>query len=367
MLTCSHPLRAYQAVSARPNEPTFLCWSLAEAEKAIGYDSRGLPRFKVVYLPCGHCVPCRLAKAREWATRCYHELLTCSSGASFLTLTYNNDNLPDDKCVSNRTHQLFMKRLRKALPGVKIRFFMCAEYGEKYCRPHYHYIIFGYDFPDKKPWKNSHTGHPMCRSALLERLWTFGYSTVQRVTYETCQYVARYVLKKAHGRDGEKWYEVNGLVPEFCRCSNRPGIGHDWLLKYYASDVRGRDRVPVLTDKGIKQFSLPRYYVKIMREQWPQDYVDYKLRQLEEMAKREALDRLEAERQGFTYEEHGVGYCHWCKFQADQALEKARNAWKGSYRHYEKDNLTQDEQHGILKADEERVHQMMLFQPEIFL
>lgn len=357
MLTCTHPLKAYKGLNVKPGRPSFLVFSIAEAERVFGFDSRQLPLFKVVYLPCGHCVPCRLSRAREWATRCYHELLT-SESASFLTLTYNEEHLPADKCVSNRAHQLFMKRLRKALPGVRIRFFMCAEYGKRGTfRPHYHYIIFGYDFPDKTPWKNSHTGYPMCRSALLERLWSFGYSTVQRVSFETCQYVARYVLKKAHGSLGAKWYAEHNRTPEFCRSSNRPGIGRDWLVRYFWSDVRIRDRVPCMTRKGVQHFSVPRYYLKIIHELWPEEYLSFKERQHALMMQREADDRAEAERQGMPYSD-------WCCFQSNLSLLKARNSWKANYRSYENSDLTPNEQVDIIKPIDE---ELRLRQPHLFI
>ena len=51
-----------------------------------------------------------------------------------------------------------MKRLRKKLHPLKIRFFHCGEYGDKTRRPHYHALIFGYSFPDRKLFKKSKSG-----------------------------------------------------------------------------------------------------------------------------------------------------------------------------------------------------------------
>jgi hypothetical protein len=42
--------------------------------------------------------------------------------------------------------------------GGKIRFFHCGEYGDKTRRPHYHALIFGYGFPDKKIFKKQKSG-----------------------------------------------------------------------------------------------------------------------------------------------------------------------------------------------------------------
>ena len=91
-----------------------------------------------------------------------------------------------------------MKKLRKALGknGKRIRFFHCGEYGESTSRPHYHAIIFGYDFPDKKKWRTTDRGDILYRSPLLETLWDKGSSEIGSVTFESAAYVARYSLKK---------------------------------------------------------------------------------------------------------------------------------------------------------------------------
>jgi len=47
----------------------------------------------------------------------------------FLTLTYNNEHLPENETLVERHHKLFMKRYRKHLKNRKIRFYHCGEYG----------------------------------------------------------------------------------------------------------------------------------------------------------------------------------------------------------------------------------------------
>ena len=42
-----------------------------------------------------------------------------------------------------------MKRLRKRA-GSDVRFYMCGEYGPENWRPHYHALLFGFDFADKR-------------------------------------------------------------------------------------------------------------------------------------------------------------------------------------------------------------------------
>ncbi|WP_445236462.1 rolling circle replication-associated protein [Escherichia sp. E4385] len=75
-------------------------------------------------------------------------------------------------------------------------FFGCGEYGSKLERPHYHAIIFGYDFPDKTLHKAGRFN--LYRSSLLERCWTFGWSVVAAFSFESAAYVARYCVKKSH-------------------------------------------------------------------------------------------------------------------------------------------------------------------------
>ena len=95
----------------------------------------------VVEIPCGRCVACRLNRAREWSLRIMNEL-AYHKDACFLTLTYDDEHLPEDKSLSKRDFQLFMKRFRKDF-GLPVRFFACGEYGKKTFRPHYHVIFFG--------------------------------------------------------------------------------------------------------------------------------------------------------------------------------------------------------------------------------
>lgn len=85
------------------------------------------------YVPCGHCVACRIAKSREWSIRLLGELGYWISSC-FLTLTYDELHVP--LSLKKRDLQLFWKRLRKAFYPRKIKYFSCGEYGDQYGRPH---------------------------------------------------------------------------------------------------------------------------------------------------------------------------------------------------------------------------------------
>ena len=77
---------------------------------------------------CGSCLGCRLDRSRMWATRIVHEasLHDDQHGNSFITLTYDDDHLPDDEGLKKSDFQRFMKRLRKAMPQ-RIRYLMCGS------------------------------------------------------------------------------------------------------------------------------------------------------------------------------------------------------------------------------------------------
>ena len=120
-----------------------------------------------VTVPCGRCTSCRLEHSRQWAVRCMHEA-QMHEGNSFITLTYAPEHLHEDYSVHKKELQKFFKRLRKNT-GIKLRYFACGEYGDENRRPHYHAIIFGYDFPDKQLYTKTRTGDLLYRSPLLEK------------------------------------------------------------------------------------------------------------------------------------------------------------------------------------------------------
>ena len=128
-------------------------------------------------VPCGKCMACRVARAREWSTRIMHEMGS-HEDAVFATLTYDNEHLPADGSISKDELQRFMKRLRKAMGGRKIRYYACGEYGETYKRPHYHACLFGLDFSEDRLLWTVRSGFNVYRSKVLEDCWPSGLCEV---------------------------------------------------------------------------------------------------------------------------------------------------------------------------------------------
>ena len=103
----------------------------------------GRPFYNYDTIPCGRCIGCRLQRRKSWADRAVQELPYHDSNL-FVTLTYNDDNIPYNKAYDDSGNiimtetlckkdlQDFWKRLRKYLEryGDKIRYFACGEYGE---------------------------------------------------------------------------------------------------------------------------------------------------------------------------------------------------------------------------------------------
>lgn len=184
---------------------------------------------------------------------------------SFVTLTYAPDQLPYKPgaiapTIVKRDHQLFLKRLRKLIHPIKIRYMGCGEYGENTERPHYHDIIFGYDFPDRELHDNRGS-NPLYTSELLSRAWPHGLSVIGDVTFESAAYVASYTVKKLNGPDGKRAYYEQGREPPCGFMSLKPGIGRGWIEKN-VKDVMCHDAVIV---RGHKQRP-PRAYLEFFEQ-----------------------------------------------------------------------------------------------------
>lgn len=223
-------------------------------------ESRARDASYSLWLACGQCVGCRLERSRQWAVRCMHEA-SLSESNCFVTLTYSSEHVPVGRSLEYSHFQAWMKRLRARFSCVRIRFYMCGEYGEEFDRPHYHACLFNFDFPDKVYLAKSPLGFKLYRSAILEDLWPFGFSSVGSVTFESAAYVARYCMKKITGPKAAAHYEVLNVetgevserVAEFNHMSK--GVGAGWLERFH-SDVYPHGTVVV---RGV-ECRPPRYY-----------------------------------------------------------------------------------------------------------
>ena len=249
---------------------------------------------KIINLPCGKCRGCRLEYARQWAVRCHHEA-SMHKHNSFLTLTFNNENLPEDGSLNVATFQNFMKKVRNHTQLQGLRYFHCGEYGEKKGRPHYHVLLFGYDFPDKDEHKLSSKKYKLYTSQQLQDLWPYGFSYIGNVTFESASYVARYIFKKTDDRKDQ--HKNLNRQPEYCTMSRRPGIGQSWYEKWGWKSCHANDIIAIKRGDNIFFSKPPRYYDELLKKDQPDVFQKIKEKRISQIddvfnQPREEGDRL---------------------------------------------------------------------------
>lgn len=250
---CYYPLTGYK--SKRGPDPETGIWKL-EFNTKEGYGDR--PQ-KVA---CGQCGGCRLERARRWAIRCTDEIHEHLDN-QYITLTYNDANIPQYGSLHKPDLQKFWKRLRKNSKQ-KIRFYACGEYGDETQRPHYHAIVFGLYLDDLEYFKTDN-GNKLYTSEFLLKQWKMGHITIGQANFESAGYVARYILKKQLGKNAISAYErvlpgtgeIINLVPEFTTMSI--GIGKTHYEKY-SSDIYQPGTDGKIIIRGGMQSNPPPYY-----------------------------------------------------------------------------------------------------------
>lgn len=207
-------------------------------------------------VPCQKCIICKDKKALEWATR-----ITCESNYHincpwWITLTYNDFNLPEFGLEKSDV-QKFLKRLRERVSrklghDCPLRYVLVGEYGSNYARAHYHLILFG--MPKMSPrevltiiensWSKrvSKDRYIELESLLGQNAMDYrfirhdihgkplyyeriGFAYVKPAHDNTPLYLAKYMFKP----------EVNTPVhknPNFCLSSRKNGIGYDYIIEY---------------------------------------------------------------------------------------------------------------------------------------
>lgn len=273
-----------------------------KAYKFVATDSRGMPLenisdwqdMKLMEIPCGSCLNCRIQGSHDWAIRCTFEAKLYKYNY-FVTLTYDDDHLTKGS-LGNPTLvkddiSKFIKRLRnyfrKYLKHTGIRYLLCGEYnssGERILNPHYHLILFNCPIPDLSIWFPTPNGcqikklnsnkMPMFYSELINQLWCddngspCGFICIDDANFNTEAYVSQYIMKKQKGESSDVYYDGLGVIPPFIRCSNRPGIGFNMFFRdmaKYAVDpyvIIPRSRKPCV--KGI-----PKYFKRKLFEKKP--------------------------------------------------------------------------------------------------
>lgn len=241
-MPCYGPLTAYRPKSDAPDRR--LVFKKSDSETGIG-----------IKIPCGKCPGCKLEQSRQWAVRCMHEK-RLNSASCFITLTYDDHNLPNDRALVRSDLTKFLKRCWHI--NNRLRYFACGEYGETTDRPHYHVLLLDTDFMDKKLIKSG-SQYNLYASSVLSKLWQKGNHALGDVSFESAAYVARYCMKKR--QNGKT--RTDGKTPEYIVMSRRPGLGTGYFTKY-KNEIINHDTIIV---NGLPA-ALPRFYDSMLEKEY---------------------------------------------------------------------------------------------------
>lgn len=308
-MACYHPLNAV-LIGYKPDGKKvlkFLNCPVNDNQQSITIGNKTYGMDKLIKIPCGQCLGCRLEYSRQWANRCLLELQYHDS-AWFATFTYDDDHVPRTYypdletgeaipalTLRKRDFQLLMKRIRKRFGEDHIRFFMSGEYGSETFRPHYHAILFGLHLDDLVPYKTVKEAgqfYTYYNSPSLQSCWLdhdgkpIGYVVVGEVTWESCAYTARYVMKKLKGTEAD-FYSTHNIEPEFTLMSRRPGIARQYYDDH--PDLYDDEWINVSTEKGGKKFRPPKYFDRLFDVDNPE-----KSAELKELRKKLAIESQQA-------------------------------------------------------------------------
>lgn len=197
------------------------------------------------YFNCGSCLACRINYTSQWQLRLLYEL-DCWNGASFVTLTYDNNHLPINGSLDKKELQNFIKRVRSEFDyrqkdslwnrsqlfnvynkpyTPKIRYYACGEYGkeENTFRPHYHIILFGLDYFNEEDMDIVRNCWDKCDPYLFDK--SLGRNcALQPVNKDCIGYVTGYVQKKLKGQKAVEVYDNRGVLRPFNVSSQGLGL-----------------------------------------------------------------------------------------------------------------------------------------------
>lgn len=154
---------------------------LSQGNKEVGYVCRTVP--------CGKCANCLKRRRLQWIPRLLTEFHH-STDCYFVTLTYDDEHLVFDEngkwCFDKKSVQDYLKRLRYYC-AEPFRYYLCAEYGKKSGRPHYHVCFF--NFKVKAEFRD------YFNLFVNVNPWRFGSVDVHPLTGRLITYSTKYILE----------------------------------------------------------------------------------------------------------------------------------------------------------------------------
>ena len=245
---------------------------------------------ELITVPCSKCMECKANKSNDWVFRMENEL-KYSRSANFLTLTYEDENLPKKykkyPTLYKKHLQDFWKRVRdkekillkeyyriKKVPKEKqifpkLKYYNIGEYGGITHRPHYHAIVFNMD--------QIILNH-------LNEIWGHGFVSVYAVNTARIQYVTKYQMKHLE-------YELieilhKSVLKPFSSMSN--GIGKNYLKNAKWHTNNKNDYVM----KNGKKQKIPRVYRDKIFTKLEREILNKKREELREKTEVERHERM---------------------------------------------------------------------------
>lgn len=284
-MPCFKPTKAWQYLDPKmPDKPIF-----HQPERHAN---------KPIELPCGKCIGCRSDKALDWTVRMTHEASLYEYN-QFVTLTYDEENIPHDFGLHHKHYQDWIRKLRKHYPEISLRYYMCGEYGEINSRPHFHAAIFNLNITDLEQY-SERDGHKTFTSKKMTKIWGKGNVIMgESLTPQSCAYIAGYMLKELKAIDQEHGFRITDLetgqefdrISPYQRMSNRPGIGRNWIEKYQTDTFP--DDFIILDGK---RFPVPDYYLRRLKDEDPKLYEEIKSDRVTKMESKQFAENSTPER-----------------------------------------------------------------------
>lgn len=187
-------------------------------------------------IPCGHCLNCLVTKQSQLTFLANKELLTTYQkglGASFVTLTYDDNHLPTNEngvvTLRRKDVQNFIKNMRRQMEyyncEIPFKYIYCGEYGDgshstslqgvSTCRPHYHIVFIGLSDDVIRKY--------------TRKLWKFGLCDIGSLSAGGIRYVCKYMTKACPDKEVKTLRESLGVQNPFIYHS--VGMGKEWIDK----------------------------------------------------------------------------------------------------------------------------------------
>lgn len=228
--------------------------SLAE-EYGFNFSEESCEALPFSRYPCRKCLPCLLARQKAWVFRLVEELRNHEDNY-FVTLTYNDENLPADgngELCFNKQHLIKLNRdIRKRyqdgrfrnslyeqifgspeffdLPkDAKYKYYITSEYGPSESgthRPHYHAVFYGVQVP------------LYTFELLLKSLWPYGFVSVFPAADGAAGYISKYLVTDGVGKQS---YKSDTQMHPFALMSKGLGLSYvDRMADWHRQDSRHR-------------------------------------------------------------------------------------------------------------------------------